>query len=196
MEEKPMTKLLLRLFVKNYENKEDTRVRARVGRLSGIVGVVCNVLLFGAKFAVGTLSGSVAVTADAMNNLSDASSSLVTFIGFKLAERPADEDHPYGHARYEYLSGLAVAVMIILIGFELQNQAFMEIIAGNAEPQGLLPMQMPKDMRTVEEQKEDLPFDMKCYKDADGNVYDYAYGLNWSGVIKDWRTEKYAPKKK
>ncbi len=83
----------------------------------------------------------------------------------------------------------------ILIGFEVQNQAFMEIIAGKVEPQGLLPMQMPKDMRTVEEQCEDLPFDMKCYKDADGNVYDYAYGLNWKGVIKDWRTEKYAPKK-
>ncbi|MBR1961350.1 MAG: glycoside hydrolase family 3 C-terminal domain-containing protein [Alistipes sp.] len=84
----------------------------------------------------------------------------------------------------------------ILIGFEVQNQAFMEIIAGKAEPQGLLPMQMPKDMRTVEENKEDVPFDLKCYKDADGNVYDYAYGLNWSGVIKDWRTERYAPKKK
>ena len=84
----------------------------------------------------------------------------------------------------------------ILIGFEVMNQAFLEIIAGKAEPQGLLPVQMPKDMRAVEEQCEDLPFDMKCYKDADGNVYDYAYGLNWSGVIKDWRTEKYAPKKK
>ena len=84
----------------------------------------------------------------------------------------------------------------ILIGFEVQNQAFMEIISGKAEPQGLLPVQMPKDMRAVEEQKEDLPFDMKCYKDADGNIYDYAYGLNWSGVISDWRTEKYAPKKK
>ena len=83
----------------------------------------------------------------------------------------------------------------ILIGFEVQNQAFMEIIAGKTEPQGLLPVQMPKDMRAVEEQKEDLPFDMKCYKDADGNVYDYAFGLNWSGVIKDWRVEKYAPKK-
>ena len=84
----------------------------------------------------------------------------------------------------------------ILIGFEVQNQAFMEIIVGNSEPQGLLPMQMPKDMRTVEEQKEDVPFDMECYKDADGNIYDYAYGLNWSGVIKDWRTEKYAPKRR
>ncbi|MBR2352124.1 MAG: glycoside hydrolase family 3 C-terminal domain-containing protein [Alistipes sp.] len=84
----------------------------------------------------------------------------------------------------------------ILIGFEVQNQAFLELISGKAEPQGLLPVQMPKDMRTVEENKEDLPFDMKCYKDADGNVYDYAFGLNWSGVINDWRVEKYAPKKK
>jgi beta-glucosidase len=84
----------------------------------------------------------------------------------------------------------------ILIGFEIQNQAFMEIISGKSEPQGLLPLQMPKDMRTVEENKEDVPFDLKCYKDADGNIYDYAYGLNWSGVIKDWRVEKYAPKKR
>ena len=84
----------------------------------------------------------------------------------------------------------------ILLGYEVQNQAYVELIKGNAEPSGLLPMQMPKDMRTVEEQKEDLPFDMKCYKDADGNVYDFAFGLNWSGVINDWRTEKYAPKKR
>ena len=81
----------------------------------------------------------------------------------------------------------------ILVGFEIQNQAFLEIVAGKAEPQGLLPVQMPADMKTVEQQSEDLPFDMKCYKDADGNVYDYAYGLNWSGVINDWRVEKYKP---
>lgn len=81
----------------------------------------------------------------------------------------------------------------ILLGFEVQNQAFLDIVAGKAEPQGLLPVQMPADMKTVEQQSEDLPFDMKCYKDADGNVYDYAYGLNWSGVINDWRVEKYKP---
>ncbi len=83
----------------------------------------------------------------------------------------------------------------ILVGFEVQNQAFLELVAGKAEPQGLLPVQMPADMKTVELQREDLPFDMKCYKDADGNVYDYGYGLNWSGVINDWRTEKYKPAK-
>lgn len=106
----------------------DPKVRAAAGRLSGIVGIVCNLALFGAKFLIGTLSGSVSITADAMNNLSDASSSLVTFIGFKLAEKPADEDHPYGHARFEYLSGLAVAVMIILIGFELGKTSVNKIL--------------------------------------------------------------------
>ena len=79
----------------------------------------------------------------------------------------------------------------ILLGYEVQNQAYVELIKGSAEPSGLLPMQMPKDMRTVEKNKEDVPFDLECYKDADGNVYDFAFGLNWSGVIKDWRTEKY-----
>ena len=80
----------------------------------------------------------------------------------------------------------------ILMDFGVQTEAVMGVAAGVIEPQGLLPLQMPKDMHTVERQKEDLPFDMECYKDADGNVYDFAYGLNWSGVIKDWRTEKYS----
>ena len=79
----------------------------------------------------------------------------------------------------------------ILLGYEVQNQAYVELIKGSVEPSGLLPMQMPKDMRTVEENKEDVPFDLKCYKDSDGNIYDFGFGLNWSGVIKDWRTEKY-----
>ena len=83
----------------------------------------------------------------------------------------------------------------ILLGYEVQNQAYVELIKGNAEPSGLLPMQMPKDMRTVELNKEDVPFDLECYKDADGNIYNFGFGLNWSGVIKDWRTEKYAPRK-
>ena len=114
-----MTKFLLSVFVKDWENRESSGVRSQVGKLSGIVGILCNLLLFGAKLVIGTLSGSLSITADAMNNLTDATSSIVTFVGFKLAERPADEDHPYGHARYEYLSGLAVAALIIVIGFEL-----------------------------------------------------------------------------
>ena len=84
----------------------------------------------------------------------------------------------------------------ILLGYEVQNQAYVEIIKGNTEPSGLLPMQMPKDMRTVEKNKEDVAFDLECYKDGDGNIYDFAFGLNWSGVIKDWRVEKYGPKSK
>lgn len=122
-----MTKLLLRLFVKEYHEPRKPKVRAAVGKLSGIVGIVSNILLFGLKLLVGTISGSVSITADAMNNLSDATSAIVTLIGFKLAEKPADEDHPYGHARYEYLSGLAVAAMIIVIGFELAKTSVQKI---------------------------------------------------------------------
>ena len=123
-----MTKLLLRLLVKDYEKKEEPKVRAAVGRLSGRVGIGGNLLLFAGKLSVGLLSGSMSITADAMNNLSDAASSIVTLLGFRLAERPADEDHPYGHARYEYLSGLAVAALILLIGFELAKDSVGKIL--------------------------------------------------------------------
>jgi len=122
-----LTKLLLRLFVK--QDTASKKGRAAVGKLSGIVGIVCNLLLFVAKLTIGTLSGSVAITADAMNNLSDASSSIVTLIGFRLAEKPADADHPYGHARFEYLSGLAVSAMIIVIGFELAKTSVEKILS-------------------------------------------------------------------
>ncbi len=123
-----MTKLLLRLFVKNYRNTDDPKVRGAYGRLAGMVGLVCNLLLFAGKLVAGTLAGSVSVTADAVNNLSDASSSLVTLFGFKLAERPADEEHPYGHARMEYLSGLLVAVLILVIGVELAKSSIEKIL--------------------------------------------------------------------
>ena len=123
-----MTKLLLKLFIKNHENGADPTVRAKVGKLSGVVGILANALLCAGKLFVGTVSGSVSITADAMNNLSDAASSIVTLIGFKLAEQPADEDHPYGHARYEYLSGLAVAAMVLVIGFELAKSSLDKIL--------------------------------------------------------------------
>ena len=114
-----MTKLLLRLFVKDAENTDSPKVRAAIGTMSGLVGIMCNVLLFAFKLLVGTLTGSVSITADAMNNLSDASGSIVTFIGFRVADKPADADHPYDHARAEYLSGLGVAALIVVIGVEL-----------------------------------------------------------------------------
>ena len=118
-----MTNLLLKLFVPGEMS------RPAVGRLSGIVGIVCNLLLFVLKLTVGAISGSVSISADAMNNLSDASSSIVTLLGFKLSEKPADEDHPYGHARFEYLSGLAVAALIVVIGFELLRTSVGKILA-------------------------------------------------------------------
>lgn len=106
---------------------EKSNNRGAVGRLAGIVGIAANALLFAMKLVVGTLAGSVSITADALNNLSDASSSVVTLLGFKLAEKPADADHPYGHARYEYLSGLAVAAMILFIGYELAKSSVQKI---------------------------------------------------------------------
>jgi cation diffusion facilitator family transporter len=117
-----MTKLLLRLFAKNGD-------RGAIGRLSGLTGVACNILLALAKLVVGIVSNSVSITADALNNLSDATSSIVTFVGFKLAERPADEEHPFGHARYEYISALVVAGMILIIGFELGKSSVEKIFA-------------------------------------------------------------------
>ena len=123
-----MTKLLLKLFVKHYDKGDDPAVRSAVGKLSGIVGILCNAILCAGKLFIGAISGSVSITADAMNNLTDAASSIVTLVGFKLAERPADEDHPYGHARYEYLSGLAVAAMVLVIGFELAKTSFEKIL--------------------------------------------------------------------
>lgn len=123
-----MTKLLLRLFVKNYENSEDMDVRASMGKLAGATGIVCNIFLFLGKLLAGLLAGSVAIVADAVNNLSDASSSVVTLLGFRLAQQPADQDHPYGHARYEYLSGLMVAVLILVIGVELVKSSVGKII--------------------------------------------------------------------
>ncbi len=127
-----MTKLLLRLFVKDSQDTKSPTVRTAVGKLSGMVGILSNLLLFALKLMVGIVSGSVAVVADAMNNLSDAASAIVTLIGFKLAEKPADEEHPYGHARYEYLSGLAVAAMIIVIGFELGKTSVEKILSPEA----------------------------------------------------------------
>lgn len=134
-----MTRLLLRLFVRNADQTGDPKVRSAYGVLSGAVGILCNFLLFAGKLAVGTISGSVSVTADAVNNLSDASSSIVTLVGFRIAEKPADEGHPYGHARVEYLSGLVVAALILIIGVELAKTSVEKIfhpVSGGVFPGG------------------------------------------------------------
>lgn len=123
-----MTEFLVRRFVRRYEHTEDPAVRTAYGNLAGAVGIACNALLCAAKLLVGTLFGSISVTADAVNNLSDASSSIITLVGFKLSAKPADKEHPYGHARIEYLAGLAVSVLIIVIGFELARTSLDKIL--------------------------------------------------------------------
>ena len=120
-----MTKLLLRLFVKDTDTPAG---RARVGALAGAVGIICNLLLFLGKVIAGWLSGSVAIAADGWNNLSDAASSIVTVLGFRFSRKPADAHHPYGHARAEYLSGLCVAVLILFIGVELAKSSVSKIL--------------------------------------------------------------------
>ena len=120
---------LIRLFVRNHENDHDPAVRSAIGSLSGTVGIVCNIFLFLSKLVAGLLSGSVSIIADAVNNLTDASSSLVTVLGFRLARQPADKDHPYGHGRYEYLSGLAVAALILVLGSELVQSSLGRILS-------------------------------------------------------------------
>lgn len=122
-----MTELLLRLFIKDYQNTQSAKVRSAVGSMAGFVGIGCNGLLFILKILAGTLAGSVSITADALNNLSDASGSIVTLVGFRMAGKPADEHHPYGHARAEYLSALAVAVLILFIGLELVKSSAVKI---------------------------------------------------------------------
>lgn len=123
-----MTETLVRLFVKNSRDTTDPAVRTAYGNLASWVGIFCNLLLCAGKFLAGTLSGSISIAADAVNNLSDASSSVVSLIGFKLGARPADDEHPYGHARFEYLAGLAVAVMVLVIGVELLKSSVDKIL--------------------------------------------------------------------
>ena len=123
-----MTKLLIKLFIKDCEKTDDPAVRSRYGVLSGVVGIICNILLTAAKFIVGSVTGSIAITADAANNLSDAGSSAVTLLGFRLAGRKPDTDHPFGHGRIEYISGLVVAGLILLMGVELAKSSFDKIL--------------------------------------------------------------------
>ena len=118
---------LCRRFIRDNANTDDPKVRLAYGRLAGIVGIACNLLLCGFKMLAGILAGSLAMIADAFNNLSDAGSSIVTLVGFKLAGAPADDDHPFGHGRMEYLSAMGVAVLIILAGFELAGSAVDKI---------------------------------------------------------------------
>ena len=123
-----MTQLLIRLFIKRPEDTKDPAVRTAYGNLASIVGMACNILLCLGKLTAGTLFGSIAIMADALNNLSDASSNIVSLIGFRLASKAPDAEHPYGHARYEYLAGLVVSVTILAIGLSLGKESIGKVL--------------------------------------------------------------------
>ncbi len=123
-----MTKLLVKLFIKDSENYGDKKVRTSYGVLSSITGIVLNLILAGAKYAAGVISGSISITADAINNLSDAGSSIVSFFGVKISAKPADKDHPYGHGRVEYISAFIVSFFVLFMGVELFKDSVDKII--------------------------------------------------------------------
>lgn len=123
-----MNKFICKLFIKDYQNTKNPDVRESYGRLAGIVGVISNLFLCIIKIFVGIATASIAIVADGINNLSDAASSIITLIGFKLAAKPEDEKHPYGHARYEYISGLITSIVIILVGFNLAESSVEKIL--------------------------------------------------------------------
>ncbi len=123
-----MTTLLLKIFVKDYKNTKDNHVREKYGTLSGVVGILVNIILATAKLIIGAVSGSISITGDAVNNFSDAGSSIITLIGFKMANKPADTSHPFGHGRIEYISGLIVAFIVMMFGIELMKTSVDRII--------------------------------------------------------------------
>ncbi len=123
-----MTSLLLKLFVKDYKNTDNASVREKYGVLAGFVGIVTNIIIATAKLIIGTFSGSISITADAVNNFSDAGSSIITLVGFKMANKPADADHPFGHGRIEYISGFIVAFIVLVFGVELMKSSVERII--------------------------------------------------------------------
>ncbi len=134
-----MLKLLAKIFIRDRENYASPAVRTAYGVLCSVLGIALNVLLFAGKYIAGVLSGSIAIAADSFNNLSDAGSSLISLIGFRLAAKKPDPDHPFGHGRAEYLSGLAVAVLIIFMGVELARSSLGKILSPEDIRPGLLP---------------------------------------------------------
>lgn len=133
------SKFLVNKFIKDNSNVKDDKVRNTYGILGGVVGIIINVILFAIKLSVGTLTASIAIMADAFNNLSDAASSLVTILGFKLSSMPADREHPFGHGRIEYLSALIVAFMVMLVGLQFIKSSFERIMNPTAITFELVP---------------------------------------------------------
>lgn len=133
-----MTNFLVKHFVKDAAHPEDPRVRSRFGKFAGLVGILSNTLLAAAKAVAGLLLGSVAVTADAINNLSDSASGVVTLVGYKLAEKPADEEHPFGHQRIEYISGLVVSFVVLMLGLQMVQESVGKILSPEPARMSLL----------------------------------------------------------
>ena len=138
--ENHMITLLSRIFIKNHDQAEDQGVRRAYGMLCSIVGIGLNVLLFMGKYLAGVLSGSIAITADAFNNLSDAGSSFITLVGFRFSGMKPDADHPFGHGRFEYISGFGVSMVIMLMGFELLKTSIEKIRTPEPVEAGVLPV--------------------------------------------------------
>lgn len=126
-----MQKLLVKLFIKNYQDTANPVVRSKYGSLAGVVGIIVNIILFIIKVLAGILSGSIAIVSDAINNLTDASSSIITLVGFKLSSKPADEDHPFGHQRIEYLTGVIISFIILFIGIFLGIESVKKLLDPN-----------------------------------------------------------------
>lgn len=123
-----MITALAKIFIKDCDNTSDSKVREGYGMLTGVMGIILNLLLFAGKLFAGIITGAISVTADAVNNLSDAGSSVIAMVGMRLANRPADKEHPFGHGRIEYVAGLAVSLIIIIMGYELGRDSVMKII--------------------------------------------------------------------
>ena len=127
-----MTELIKRLFVRDYQNTSDPLVRARYGAVAGAVGIVTNVLLAAGKLVIGALFGAIAIVADGINNLTDSLSSVITLVGFRLSAAQADEEHPYGHGRMEYISAMVIAMLMVMVGFTLAQESFPKIFKPEA----------------------------------------------------------------
>ena len=138
-----MIALLAKVFIKDRQNYSDGTVRKKYGTLTGITGIVLNVFLFIGKFIAGSISGAISIMADAFNNLSDAGSSVISLAGFMMADKKPDPDHPFGHGRMEYISGLFVSVLIIMMGFELGKTSVSKIISPEMPSESILAVIIP-----------------------------------------------------
>ena len=123
-----MTNFLIRIFIKQPDNTDSQKTRAAYGTLSSFVGIFCNIILFIAKYIVGTLSNSISIISDAFNNLSDSASCIITLFGYKISSKPADKDHPFGHGRMEYLTSLIISAIIVFVGLELFKGSLQKLL--------------------------------------------------------------------